>query len=173
MAAKNHRLSWHCRFNFFFFKKKRRKRRTRHRVFTSFIIHCDFEDFTSTTLARKNWDGRTHVAQARDLSSMHAPMFGLRGCLNFFGQGSNLRNSKILFVHDSPSAPAGGWCFNQNGIYSLKWRLTDRYLRWGTLADPRPGRGHADQCKSNEFVHELPISGFPRFWVSPTCFRAK
>ena len=30
-----------------------------------------------------------HVAQARDLSSMHAPMFGLRGCLNFFGKGSN------------------------------------------------------------------------------------
>ena len=26
-----------------------------------------------------------------------------------------------------------------NGIYSLKWRLTDRYLRWGTLADLRPG----------------------------------
>ena len=35
---------------------------------------------------------------------------------------------------------------NDNGVYSLKWRLTDRYLRWGTLADPRPGRGHADQC---------------------------
>ena len=29
------------------------------------------------------------VAQACDLSSMHAPMFGLRGCLNFFGQGSS------------------------------------------------------------------------------------
>ena len=28
------------------------------------------------------------MAQARDLSSMHAPMFGLGGCLNFFGQGS-------------------------------------------------------------------------------------
>ena len=26
--------------------------------------------------------------QARDLSSMHAPMFGLRACLYFFGQGS-------------------------------------------------------------------------------------
>ena len=37
---------------------------------------------------QKNWDNRAHVAQARDLSSMHAPMFGLRGCLNFFGQGS-------------------------------------------------------------------------------------
>ena len=31
---------------------------------------------------------RAHVAQECDLLSMHAPMFGLRGCLNFFGQGS-------------------------------------------------------------------------------------
>ena len=36
---------------------------------------------------QKNWDSRAHVAQARDLSSMYAPMFGLRACLNFFGQG--------------------------------------------------------------------------------------
>ena len=50
-----------------------------------------------------------------------------------------------------------------NGVYSLKWRLTDRYLRWGTLADPRPGRGHGDKCKSSEFLQELRISGFPRF----------
>ena len=35
---------------------------------------------------KKNWDNRAHVAQARDLSSMHVPMFGLRACLNFFGQ---------------------------------------------------------------------------------------
>ena len=46
----------------------------------------------NTTLAKKNWDNRTHVAQARDLSSMHAPMFGLRACLNFFGQGSTTSN---------------------------------------------------------------------------------
>ena len=60
-----------------------------------------------------------------------------------------------------------------NGVYSLKWRLTDRYLRWGTLAGPRPGRADADQCKSSDFLQELCISGFPRFWVSPTCFPAK
>ena len=36
------------------------------------------------------------MAQARDLSSMHAPMFGLRACLNFFGQGST-----TLFWHRS------------------------------------------------------------------------
>ena len=60
-----------------------------------------------------------------------------------------------------------------NGVYSLKWRLTERYPRWGTLADPRPGRAAADQCKSSEFLQELRISGFPRFGVSPTCFRAK
>ena len=37
---------------------------------------------------QKNWDNSAHVAQARDLSSTHAPMIGLRACLNFFGQGS-------------------------------------------------------------------------------------
>ena len=63
------------------------------------------------------------------------------------------------------------WIFN--GVYSSKWRLTDRYLRWGTLADPRPDRGHGDQFKSSEFLQELRISRFPSFGVSPTCFRAK
>ena len=51
----------------------------------------------------------------------------------------------------------------KNGVYSLKWRLTDRYPRWGTLACPRLGRAEADQCKSSEFLQELRISGFPRF----------
>ena len=60
-----------------------------------------------------------------------------------------------------------------NGVYSLKWRLTDRYLRWGTRADPRPGRADTNQCKSSDFLQELRIWGFLRFWVSPTCFRAK
>ena len=40
----------------------------------------------------------------------------------------------------------------QNGVYSLKWRLTDRYLRWGTLSGPRPGRADANQCKSSDFL---------------------
>ena len=41
-----------------------------------------------------------HVAQALDLSSMHAPLFGLRGCLNFFGQGiacSTNTTVKVLY----------------------------------------------------------------------------
>ena len=63
--------------------------------------------------------------------------------------------------------------FQRNGVYSLKWRLTERYPKWGTLADPRPGRAAADQSKSSDFLQELRISGFPRFGVSPTCFRAK
>ena len=70
----------------------------------------------------------------------------------------------------SSKNPFGTPC---NGVYSLKWRLTERYPKWGTLADPRPGRAAADQCKSKEFLQELRISGFPRFGVSPTCFRAK
>ena len=49
------------------------------------------------------------------------------------------------------------------GVYSLKWRLTDRYLKWGTIAGPRPGRADADQCKSSDFLQKLRISGFPRF----------
>ena len=44
----------------------------------------------------KNWDNRAHVVQARDLSSIHAPMFGLRGCLNFFSQGSRWRDISIV-----------------------------------------------------------------------------
>ena len=59
-----------------------------------------------------------------------------------------------------------------NGVYSLKWRLTDRYLRWGTLAHLRLDLAEADQCKSSEFLHESRISGFLRYWVSPTCLRA-
>ena len=62
-----------------------------------------------------------------------------------------------------------------------QWRLfikmatdcTWLYLRWGTLADPRLGRADANQCKSSDFLQELLISGFPRFSVSPTSFRAK
>ena len=60
-----------------------------------------------------------------------------------------------------------------NGVYSLKWRLTDRYLRWGTLAHPRPGRAEPNQYKSSAFQHELRISGFPHFSVSTTCLREK
>ena len=37
---------------------------------------------------QNNWDNRAHVAQARDLSSMHVPMFGLRACLNFLARVS-------------------------------------------------------------------------------------
>ena len=61
----------------------------------------------------------------------------------------------------------------------LQWRLfikmaTDwQVSEVRTLSDLRPGRGLGDQCKSSEFLQELCISGFPCFWVSPTCFRAK
>ena len=57
------------------------------------ICRCCFprtswKSFTwNTTLAKKNWDNRTHVAQARDLSSMHAPMFGLACLSQFFWPG--------------------------------------------------------------------------------------
>ena len=54
-----------------------------------------------------------------------------------------------------------------NGVYSLKWRLTDKYLRWGTLAGPRPGRADADQCKSSDFLQEMRISGFPALLSVP------
>ena len=54
-------------------------------LFDNITINRSLQSYT--TLAKKNWDNRAHVAQARDLSSMHAPMFGLRGCLNFFWPG--------------------------------------------------------------------------------------
>ena len=78
---------------------------------------------------------------------------------------------RVLVLYTSSASWALWW--DINGVYSLKWRLTDRYLRWGTLAGPRPGRADADQGKSSDFLQELRISGFPRFWVSPTCFPAK
>ena len=52
---------------------------------------------------------------------------------------------------------------NPNGVYSLKWRLTDRYLRWGTLAGPRPGRADADQWLSAGTAH----LGFPALLSVP------
>ena len=54
-----------------------------------------------------------------------------------------------------------------NGVYSLKWRLTDRYLRWGTLADPRPGRADTDHCKTSDFLQEVRVSGFPAVFSVP------
>ena len=48
---------------------------------------------------QKNWNNRAHVAQARDLLSMHAPLFGLRACFNFFGQGSSSALSCLLRSH--------------------------------------------------------------------------
>ena len=52
--------------------------------------------FKSRTTLAKKIETAAHVAQARDLSSMHAPMFGLRACFNFFGQGST---STIVLKH--------------------------------------------------------------------------
>ena len=46
---------------------------------------------------------------------------------------------------------------------ALKWRLTDRYLRWGTLAGPRPGRADADQWLSAGTAH----LGFPALLSVP------
>ena len=45
---------------------------------------------------QKNWDSRAHVVQARDLSSMHAPMFGLRACLNFLARVVCYRYGPVL-----------------------------------------------------------------------------
>ena len=51
-----------------------------------------------------------------------------------------------------------------NGVYSLKWRLTDRYLRWGTLADPpRSRRSVQIEWISAETAH----LGFPVLWSVP------
>ena len=43
----------------------------------------------------------------------------------------------------------------------------------GDTAHWQAGRAEANQYQSSEFLHELRISGFPRFWVSPTYLHAK
>ena len=50
----------------------------------------------------------------------------------------------------------------QNGVYSLKWRLTDRYLRWGTLAGPGRRRSVQIEWLSAGTAH----LGFPALLLS-------
>ena len=52
---------------------------------------------------QKNRVNRAHVAQARDLSSMHVPMFGLCACLIFFGQGSRWSVLANNSLYDQPA----------------------------------------------------------------------
>ena len=49
-----------------------------------------------------------------------------------------------------------------NGVYSLKWPLTDRYLRWGHFQ----GRADADQCKSSDSAGTAHL-GFPALLSVP------
>ena len=51
---------------------------------------------TTTTLAKKIGTATRQRAQARDLSSMHAPVVDVRACFNFFGQGSSKNATVVL-----------------------------------------------------------------------------
>ena len=61
-------------------------------------------------------------------------------------------------------------------IKKLKWGL---FIKMATdwqvseVGDTCRGRGRAGPTPISDFLQELRISGFPRFWVSPTCFPAK
>ena len=55
--------------------------------------------YTSTSDAIAMQPATRQRAQVRDLSSMHAPMFGLRACLNFFGQGSKIKRKKTTIEY--------------------------------------------------------------------------
>ena len=55
----------------------------------SVLASCCCTGDTCTTLAKKIETATRQRAQARDLSSMHAPVVDVRACLNFFGQGSS------------------------------------------------------------------------------------
>ena len=95
---------------------------------------------------------------------------------SFFGQSRDsgtLNMASIESLHDvCTRAPfsvnydvyrTGPIITRDNGVYSLKWRLTDRYLRWGTLAGPRPGQADADQWLSAGTAH----LGFPALLSVP------
>ena len=60
-----------------------------------------------------------------------------------------------------------------NGVYLLNGDWLTGIWGGGHLHTRGWAGPEADQWKSSEFLHELRISGFPRFWVSPTCLRAK
>ena len=51
----------------------------------------------------------------------------------------------------------------RNGVYSSNWRLTEKYLTWGTPADQRSGWGQSDQWNLSELLHKLHISGFTHY----------
>ena len=53
-------------------------------------IFTPVDQLLYTTLAKKIETGTRQRAQARDLSSMHAPVDDVRACFNFFGQSSSI-----------------------------------------------------------------------------------
>ena len=63
-----------------------------------------------TTLAKKIGTATRQQAQARDLSSMHAPVVDVNACFNFFGQGSIFFPSQVMFASDdSPATAVRSW----------------------------------------------------------------
>ena len=64
-------------------------------------------DCTCTTLAKKIGTATRQRAQARDLSSMHAPVVDMRACFNFFGQGSSC-SVKIMHPEDQVKSESRG-----------------------------------------------------------------
>ena len=80
---------------------------------------------------KKKWDNRAHMAQARDLSSMHAPMFGLRACLNFFGQGS--RKQYFFYWNAGNFVKPSSYLFEVFQYYN---RLPTNFCDWSSLSQP-------------------------------------
>ena len=113
--------------------------------------NCQFRWCINTTLAKNIGTTRVCMTQARNLSSMHASMFGLRGCLNFFGQGStsasyhqtlvSLADAKLRLKPVSPKR-GENVLRSFHRIFSLAkyacpttstWGLLDDFLRQGLL----------------------------------------
>ena len=86
-------------------------------LFSFFYSICLLQEHSLTSIpslfcnpvhinASKPWPKKVETTartspQAHDLSSMHAPLFGLRGCLNFFGQPAvvlvNIKHVSVAF----------------------------------------------------------------------------
>ena len=115
---------------------------------------------------QKNWDNRAHVAQARDhdlyMSSMHAPMFGLRhtqlrACLNFFGQ----------YYPDQKKRPLR-LCINPLWGHCQEYKIEKKaILQERPLSEKRSAFADYNLTLSEIFCltdHEKPVQKFVAHW---------
>ena len=101
---------------------------------------------------QKNCDSRAHVAQARDLSSMHAPMFGLCGCLNVFGQGSKSRERMLIdpWCKSRERMSLDPWCKSRERMSLDHWCKSRERMSLDPWCKSRERMSLDPWCKSRE-----------------------